>query len=212
MSRKNIAVLLPGRITLGAIDNAVLAGLEEDGSVVYFCSLNSAIEKPQNTSKIVEHLKTHSEVCVNIEATPDHSHLEGFKKRPETVVANCHSMYFHTKRCFEMMESYSREHGVVFDVVIKFRTEVTSKEKLVLQGGMREDEVYIPDVFDYGGINDQIAYGSVSAMYKYTRCIDYIVEYCKGGLCFHPESILMHHLRNMNLTITRFPFRYALHR
>lgn len=56
--------------------------------------------------------------------------------------------------------------------------------------------VYIPEGQDYGGLNDQFAFGDYGAMMWYTRLYDHIDSYWESGVKFHPETLLAYHLRN----------------
>jgi hypothetical protein len=56
--------------------------------------------------------------------------------------------------------------------------------------------VYIPEGQDYGGLNDQFAFGDYGAMKYYSELYDYIDSYWEAGCRFHPETLLAYHLRN----------------
>jgi len=126
-------------------------------------------------------------------------------------------MFFNNMKAFEMIELYQREQGFVYDLVIRFRSDIVSANPMPIVPDIVAGMLYIPENFDYnitgrGAINDQIAYGDVAAMKVYSSVYSCMGNYLKEGVPFHPETLLYHHLKVNGLSdkIYRFPFRYSL--
>jgi hypothetical protein len=77
----------------------------------------------------------------------------------------------------------------------------------------RDNVVFIPNNYDYLGINDQMAFGTPAAMFKYSRVFDTIDEYMTRGNLdkkSRPEKILKVHLEAAGLVVQRFGLEYKL--
>lgn len=125
------------------------------------------------------------------------------------------SMFYNNMRAFELIEAYQRDHGFVYDVVIKFR-EVKFGEPMWIDPDLVPRRLYIPaipsdhDVTGRGAINDQIAYGDVEAMRVYSSVYASMGAYLDEGVPFHPETLLYHHIRVHGVGVHRFQFAYDL--
>ena len=94
-----------------------------------------------------------------------------------------------------------RNRKLAFDQMATGEMIVISRSDLMFTGKIdfsivTPNIVYIPEGQDYGGFNDQFAFGDYSAMQWYTRLYDFIDEYWEAGCKFHPETLLAYHLRN----------------
>lgn len=131
-----------------------------------------------------------------------------------TKFYNVCSMYFHRKKCLELIESHQLENGFLYDIIVSYRADVISEYlyPIFLDNVFYPDVVYIPAGYDYRGINDQIAHGAINAMRVYLNVYDKIPYYClNDGCIFNPEVILAHHLAVNKINPRRFEFPYALH-
>ena len=171
----------------------------------------------------------------------DRIHFEPIKA-PDTIktqrkaskdvnVDNVYSMFYHNKKCMELIQEYQNRKKIKFDCVIKYRSDIkadtllpflnpisnpTSSPTSNLTSNASPNPVspsviYIPRTGDWcGGINDQIAYGSIHAMQKYTQLVDNIEKYLSQGISVHPETLLAWHLRMCMIQVIRFDFEYSL--
>lgn len=211
-----IAVLLSGRIcpnnlqfdqTIYDKNINTLKLLGDD--LTFFVSINKSADNSEYTQKFLNELNiTNNQI--NIEQTQEPQELYNYPKRMETVYHNAYSMFYHNKRSFQLMEEYQNKHNINFDVIIKFRGDLKSTEKFPIETPINNLTVYIPNSFDWSGINDQIAYGDFDSMKIYSNCVDYILDYCKNKIIFHPETILKYHLNTNNLKIKRFKYGYSI--
>lgn len=208
-----IAVLLSGRIVTSDVDFTVRNIKTTFGKIplTFFVSINESAHDQSFTERFVNELGIESD-CINVEPTRVPDEIRSLLKKPEVNFDRAYSMFFHNKRAFEMMAEYSKRNRVQFDVVVKYRSDIASTSRLPLEmnAGYEKNTIYIPRDYDFGGINDQIAYGSPEAMRKYCACVDNIVTICSRGVIFHPETLLANHLKTNFAVIQRFNFDYKL--
>jgi hypothetical protein len=175
-----------------------LLNLYKKGFDFYFSISESGIIDKSFLEKCIKELNV---IDYNIEEVYPPAELFNRYKRPETNIKNMWSMYYHNKKCYEMIEKSQKK----YDYIIKFRGDI-SYENFNIPTGI--DSIYIPKSNDFGGINDQIAIGNNENMKWYCSLIDYIDFYSQKELILHPETLLNCHLRD--LSIKRFDFDYKL--
>jgi len=111
---------------------------------------------------------------------------------------NCASMYYNNLKAFELIEEYSKELGIKYDMVIKYRTDIVRIENdlPIPEEDIKENSIYT--LFDYnwhGGLNDQIGVGSFNTMKLYSDLYNRLKEYLiEDDIMLHPEILLRHHL------------------
>jgi hypothetical protein len=144
------------------------------------------------------------------------------RKATETKLENCSSMFFHNKNCIELIKG----SGIPYDIVVKYRADINSDKILDLRSSktnlkrlnfnypiypiVQENTVYIPKGNDFGGLNDQIAYGDLCAMEKYCAVFSNIVKICNDGHRFHPETLVMRNLERERVNVARFDYTWSL--
>lgn len=120
---------------------------------------------------------------------------------------NTASMYYHNSRALEIAMKEFPEA----EVVVKYRSDVVSSHTFPhAEGALDEKTIYLPNGNDYGGVNDQLAYGTPESMAVYCSLYDKIEEYVRNGVPYHPETLLSHHLRSNAIQTKRFDFAYGL--
>lgn len=138
--------------------------------------------------------------------------FKNLNKATETKIENCSSMFYHNKKAFELIKNSKK----AYDVVLKYRADIdlspslkflTFKETTNI---IEQNTVYIPKGNDFGGVNDQIAYGDLDSMEKYCKTFDNILKICADGHRFHPETLLFRNLERERVTIARFNFNWTL--
>lgn len=219
-----IAVLLTGRIYTPDYDTTInrLKSLFRVHKTMYFISLNGTCHlnnearsedyNPQDhkvfTENFIQDLHIPNE-CISIQDLQVPSYIYNFKKKEETKYFNVYSMFFHNKMCFSLLEKYTKKHNIAFDIVLKYRTDIIFKEPIQFEE-CDLGTLYIPIGYNFGGVNDQVAYGDLDTMRVYCSCIDYLKDVCDNGVLFHPETILNTHLLHRQMNIVRFPFSYRI--
>lgn len=127
------------------------------------------------------------------------------------------SALYNNMKAFELIEAVNTVKK--YDVVMKFRADTELYEVFQFPDHIEENSVYIPaghdctyEYPDYGlyaeGINDHFAYGDVDTMRIYSNLYKSIEEYCGNKRPYHPESLLLHHLKRNSVIIKRFALRY----
>lgn len=91
-----------------------------------------------------------------------------------------------------------------YDVIVRCRTDLKFNGKLDFsQFTYDKNTVYIPKGADFGGINDQFAFGSHAAMKKYFSVLLNHGSLWHDGVLFHSESMLLANLNYENVNIIR---------
>jgi hypothetical protein len=211
----NVAIYYSGRVehTKAKYDEnkTHLLDLDKVYNVTHFASLNKSANKEDfiDTFKKDFNIKLDQ---INIEETVLPSELNKSSMRVEGKLNNMYSMFFHNMKCFQLIDNYQKNHNITFDIVVKYRADIKSTEPLQFPLQIKANTIYIPNSADYGGINDQIAYGNFNSMKEYSNCCLQFYELAKKINRFHPESLLLAHLKQSKLDIERIKFKYKLHK
>lgn len=129
----------------------------------------------------------------------------------ETKERNTLSMFYHNMMAMNKVLDKMKS-GKVYDVIVKFRGDISSTKSFIIPYHIIPNTLYIPNGYNFRGINDQIAFGSVLAMTIYCGIYHHIPKYVyKEQAIFNPEFLLMFHINLHNLNIMRFPYNYNLH-
>ena len=124
---------------------------------------------------------------------------------------NMMCMHIHRMRVYQEMELYSNTTNTKYDLVISMRLDAYSDSVLDIVGPVQEeaDVVYIPNGYDWGGVNDQMALGNIQSMKVYMNLYQDIETWIQVQN-FGPETILKNYLDAHNMNIIRFDFKYRL--
>ena len=130
----------------------------------------------------------------------------------ETRQRNTLSMFYHNYYCSMMIYKYIEKTGNKYDAVVRFRPEIDSNSKFAIDNDLMQNTVYIPHGYNYRGVSDRIAYGTVESMLVYSSLYLNITNYvfAKQAI-FNPEYLLMFHINENNMNLMRFPYSYKLH-
>ena len=142
-------------------------------------------------------------------------------KRPEKLipakrVPDVTSMLYSIKRANDLKHAYEEEHGFRYDVVVRLRLDFFSTRPLVdiiehirYQQAGWERTLYLPDMANSSGINDQIALGSSDTMDQYSSVFDQLRDFAEYDY-FNAEYMLARNVLRSGLRILTFPFEYIL--
>lgn len=204
-----IAMYFSGRIETTIYEKIKehLNKLKERYDIKFFCSLNK--DNEDEYTKIFCRDFMINDTCKNIEKTITPNEIYNLKKKDETVYDNTYSMFYHNKKCIDLIDNYEKNNLIKFDVIVKYRADIISDEIMNIEIPL-ENTIYIPKDHDWGGINDQIAYGDKKTMEKYSDCVNNIINYCNSNIIYHPETLLLHHINTLNLEIIRYGYKYVL--
>lgn len=118
------------------------------------------------------------------------------------------SMHYSIHKSNELKRQYEKENNMTFDCVIRMRFDSDFDGKVLNLSNMT-DGLYIPEGEDWcGGINDQFALGSSSAIDVYSDFLNHIhlLQECM----YHPESMLRRYFEIKSLPVNRFNFRVII--
>jgi hypothetical protein len=110
------------------------------------------------------------------------------------------SQYYNLFKSNELKKLYEEKHGFKYDVVYRMRTDYYFFEKP--NSEVEKQSVYIPHLWNFGGVSDSFAYGDSESMDSYSSLFYNMATYnLKHGRIFHPESLFKYHLNQKKLTI-----------
>lgn len=124
-------------------------------------------------------------------------------------VSNNISMFYSIQKCFELVPDD-------YDIIIRCRFDLLLQNKInlkeIIQGILNQKyDIFIPGrIFNVGGLNDQLAIGSYSAMKKYSDCILYLSQLAYELEVWHPESFLELWLDSNDLKIEQDDYDYRI--
>jgi len=142
-------------------------------------------------------------------------------KKPLNVV----SMYYSIMKANQLKSEYETENNFKYDCVVRYRTDIVFTDPLVLPEKVEKNTAYLSDIltYDYGGYNDQIAFGDSKTMDSYSTVFKKLYEIADyynlgqhdfinrfGGKGLHPESALKYTLLRTKIKIERYPIKYEL--
>jgi hypothetical protein len=92
-----------------------------------------------------------------------------------------------------------------FDVYVRMRPDIMFGGKINFEAYDYNNKIYIPEGNDYGGINDQFAFGNYEVMKKYFSLYINHQELWDDGVTFHTETMQLANLRKQGVEIIRIP-------
>ena len=206
MTSNNIAVCLVGRIrgyenNKSSFESFTSELQKKFDNVYFFVSLNSSRDQYHKDFETYINNLTHRKCQFRYE----NFNLGHLENTTYNTMRNMTSMFYNQFKCMEMIYN----HNLHFNIVVKWRTEISFREMFQFENTLEKQTVYIPSDFDWGGINDQIAYGDFESMKLYSDLFKHLLDYIH--IRAHPETLLQHHL-NKYVKIERFRFPYHLQR
>ena len=208
---KNIAICLIGRIlkyeiNLDSIIRFTNKLKSQNYNVYYFVSLNAIQDDYHIEFERVMNELNNGNCFFKYEEFKLPSQLQ----HCETMYKMC-SMFYNQYRCMQMVLG----SNINFDIYLKWRTEIRCNIDIEIVNELDNNTIYVPIGRDYGGLNDQIAYGNIDSMKKYSDVynrLEYLTKVYHVNI--HPETLLMNHIKYQQdkLLIIRFDFDYDLHR
>lgn len=115
------------------------------------------------------------------------------------------SMHYSIYQSNQLKKQYEKENNIVFDWVIRMRTDSDFKYESLDLTSLTE-ELNIPEGEDWApdSVNDQFAIGTSHAMDLYSSLYENIHHTQSSK--YYPETIFCLHLKNVNLTPNRIHF------
>lgn len=121
----------------------------------------------------------------------------------------CHFINKH--RVFTLLEQHIEKTNIHYDCVISLRFDLVFHTSIPFLD-IHENTVYIPYGNDWcGGLNDQLAYGTISSMKKYMNVWCNTEDILEKGLSWaHPENITLANIKYTDLRVCRFNLSYRI--
>lgn len=211
MSR-NIAIFLAGRISTKINDSVnmfnQLKHKYPDDKFFIFISINELVSDDKFNKDFCDKLDIPEE-CIQVVPTVESEDIINYKHKRNN---NLYSMFYHNSECMKLIQNYKNKYNIHFDVIIKYRADLTCNKPLNIIYDLEDNTLYIPCGADWGGLNDQVAYGNENTMKIYCDCVSSIISLCKNGVKYHPETLLKRYIEKSSIKVERFKFEYRLNK
>lgn len=125
-------------------------------------------------------------------------HRFNTNKRPEASVANSLNQWHNMFIGFCLVPCD-------YDIYVRIRPDIMVGGIDFNQYDCKGNNVYIPEEKDYGGINDQFAFGSYEVMKKYYSVYLNHAALFDEGVTFHTETMMLKNLEKQGVNIVRIP-------
>ena len=124
------------------------------------------------------------------------------------------SQYYNLYNSNKLKSEYEKHKGFTYDIVIRARTDYYFFRKIEkAELSIQPNHVYIPTIWDFGGVSSGFAYGDSSTMNDYSNLFNRLSEYnLIDNHKLHPETIKSYHLKknNINRVIIKNHFWWEL--
>lgn len=234
-----VAILFSGRIKGYENVKSNLESIKNTYNPVAFCSLNK-----QNNSGYIRRfcdLMGITEDRLKLDPSPkvlpilltdprvqaDNAWVKGVKhgdtEGKEGRFSGAYSYMYQMKSVYGLLEEYQKRNNMRFDIVISYRADIDTTEKLKLVYPLKEMTLYVPEPkgdssqaetwCDHGGLCNQVFYGTPDTMKIACELFDRVEELAvNGGVKYHCESLLKRHMEDNKIQIHRFPYFFSLHK
>ena len=204
-----IAVLIYGRLNKCVEHyNNIMNSIGADNDIHFFLSSdNSPQSQLDDFINIYKHVKyINDKIVHNCDVT----------KYPgifvETNIPNMICHFINKSRVFSLLETYVQEENIYYDVVMSLRVDLVFNGKFIFNT-IEDNTLYIPNDYDWLGINDQVAYGNIEAMKKYANLFNNMMDLLERRISVpHPESLNLANINFYKLNTIRVELPYYIER
>jgi hypothetical protein len=200
VDKLRVAVVFSGRATCYDESYEWFDKLSDKYDVDFYCSISTELD--EYYQKFVDLYKIKKYIFGDMQAQEQYSNIN---------IRNRQSMFYNLKLAVDLVPLDD------YDVILYARADIVCTEDIDLSASAqrhdKDNVVFIPSGYDYEGVNDQMAFGTPAAMFKYSRVYDNIEEYLKYGFInedVHPETTLNVHIVDTGLKVQRFDLNYSL--
>lgn len=125
------------------------------------------------------------------------------------------SMLYSMNQSIMLMNNYEKINNIKYDIVIKYRPDILSVQKVdITNYAYTDNVVYTPNIATYytNGMNDQMAIGNGEVMKSYMSIYTKIIQYLNGHVInpLRPETLMRYHLTKNNIHITPINWTYYI--
>jgi hypothetical protein len=216
-----------------------LESIKKAYNPIVFCSLNKRVHSDYikgfcdfmgittDRLKLIPSPRVPSEIVDNPKVRADPAWVRGVKhgnsEGKEGRYSGAYSYMFQMKSVYELLEEYQKRNNMVFDIVLSYRADIDTKEKLELVHPVKDMSLYVPAPrgdpsrsetwCDHGGLCNQVFYGNPATMKIACYLFDNVEELAVNqNVMYHCESLLKKHMENNKVNIERFPYFFSLHK
>lgn len=204
-----IAVLIYGRLNkcIEHYDN-IMNSIGRDNDIQFFLSSD---DSPQSQlDDFINIYKPVKYINDKIIHTCDVTKYPGIY--PETNIPNMICHFINKSRVFSLLETYVKEENIHYDIVMSLRVDLVFNGKFIFNT-IEDNTLYIPNDYDWLGINDQLAYGNIEAMKKYNNIFNNMMDFLEKRICVpHPESLNLANINFHKLNTIRVELPYYIER
>jgi hypothetical protein len=199
VDKLRVAVVFSGRATCYEESYEWFTKLSGKYAVDFYCSISTELD--EYYKGLLDLYKIKKYTFGDMQAQREYQSIN---------IRNRISMFYNLKLGVDMIPLHH------YDVVLYARTDLVYTGELDLAMAVRNNNtnvVFIPEGWDWHGVNDKMAFGTPTAMFKYSRVYDNIDSYLHS--CYipgdiHPETTLKFHLDIVGLEIQRFELGHEL--
>jgi pentose-5-phosphate-3-epimerase len=149
--------------------------------------------------KIREYTQEVQEEIINAYGGYDFKNVRLAKGSPIQILSQYYNMY----NANALKSQYEKDNNFTYDMVMRLRTDYyfwrkVSDDELKI----KDNEVYLPDIWNFGGVSSGFAFGKSDVMNKYSSLFNCMKKYnLQEGCVFHPETIKKYHLDSQGIDI-----------
>ena len=201
-----IAVLVYGRLNKCVEPENIINSIGMENTIDFFLSSDNSEESQlQNFINLYNPKSyTNEQISNTDEQLYYNDNLKNYEDsyHAKTNIYNMTCHFLNKKRVFKILKNYCEKENLQYDVIISLRIDRVLNNKFDFNT-IEDNTIYIPNYHDWGGINDQIAYGNINVMEKYMFIIDNCIYLCTNGCLAHPERLTLKNIMFNNIKISR---------
>jgi hypothetical protein len=142
-----------------------------------------------------------------------------FKLCSSDTCSNASSMWYKVYKSFQLVEKYSKENNINYDILVRIRPDVIYHNKLDYKtfiNNFQNETIILPEWHGkYEEINhqimDQFAIGKYEIMKKYFNTFENILEFIKTDNVIHcGEGFLYGTIQKYNINIKKYKISYSI--
>lgn len=202
----NIAVLVYGRIKkVNDSYSYITNSLKKNKNIDFFLSSDNADSNDLNS--FIE--KYNPKAFDNTPKNTDYERkkLSAYPKSHETNLSNMLKHFMNKLKVFTLFEEYYIKNNITYDVVLAIRCDIYDISEFNFDN-IIYNNIYIPIIFNYADMNDQIAYGNIAVMKKYMSIYNYLDNLIIEKNCnIHPETLTLYNLDSIKVSKVHLTYK-----
>jgi len=206
-----IAIIFTGRINIHQTQyNNFIENVVQDNEFDLFVSYN----KTNKTELVDMFINLYKPKIITMN-TENYFDVTNYTKHPETNKHSVMSMYLSRSNILETLNNYQKKYNCNWDLIISMRADLNFINKINYNEIIQEinnNKLCIPACADFGGLNDQIAFGNIHTMQGYLSVYNSLKSYLDSNVVLHPETLLSYHIKHLNIPVSRFVLNYSIQR